>query len=90
MKRAVVMADGRLVDAPDLELLPPEGMTLDFDLRAARLRAEREVLQRALAYSNSRLSQAAKLLGVSRPTLYGLLEAHDLMPVRTVAAEDEG
>ncbi len=90
VKRAVVMADGRLVDAPDLELLPPEGMTLDFDLRAARLRAEREVLQRALAYSNSRLSQAAKLLGVSRPTLYGLLEAHDLMPVRTVAAEDEG
>ena len=90
VKRAVVMADGRLVDAPDLELVPPEGAALDFDLRGARLRAERTVLQRALAHSNNRLSQAAKLLGVSRPTLYGLLEAHDLVPVRAVAAEDEG
>ena len=89
VKRAVVMADGRLVDAPDLELAAPEGAVLDFDLRAARMRAERAVLQRALAHSNNRLSQAAKLMGISRPTLYGLLEAHDLAPVRGPAAEED-
>jgi two-component system NtrC family response regulator len=89
MKRAVVMADGKLVDAPDLELAAPAGAALDFDLRAARLRAERAVLQRALAHSNNRLSVAAKLMGISRPTLYGLLEAHDLAPSRTPAAEEE-
>ena len=89
VKRAVVMADGKLVDAPDLELVPPEGTVPDFDLRAARLRAERTILQRALAHSNNRLSVAAKLMGISRPTLYGLLEAHDMAPSRAPASEGE-
>ena len=52
MKRAVVMADGRLIDAADLELAAPEGAEPDLDLRAARLRAEREVLQKAIARTN--------------------------------------
>ncbi len=89
VKRAVVMADGRLVDAPDLELAAPGEAALDFDLRAARLRAEREVLQRALAHSNNRLTVAAKLMGISRPTMYGLLESHDLMPSRAPVGEEE-
>ncbi len=79
MKRAVVMADGRLVDAPDLELAPPAAPAQELDLRAARFRAEREVLQMALARSNGTLSTAAKLLGISRPTLYGLLDTHGLI-----------
>ena len=79
MKRAVVMSEARLIDAPDLELTPPDATEMpDLDLRAARLRAEREVLQRALGRGNGTLAAAAKLLGVSRPTLYGLLETHGL------------
>jgi two-component system NtrC family response regulator len=50
----------------------------DLDLRAARLRAEREVLRAALARSNNTLATAARLLGVSRPTLYGLMEVHGI------------
>lgn len=78
LKRAVVMADGKLVDAADLELAAPKEGAEDLDLRAARLRAEREMLQKALARTNGTLAAAAKLLGVSRPTLYSLLEAHGL------------
>ena len=48
------------------------------DLRAARLRAEREVIHIAWARSNHTASVAARLLGISRPTLYGLLEAHGI------------
>jgi two-component system NtrC family response regulator len=88
VRRAVVMADGRFIDAPDLELAPAAMTALDFDLRSARLRADREVLLRALAHSNNRLSATAKLLGVSRPTLYGLLEQHDLMPARSSPEEN--
>ncbi len=80
MKRAVVMADGRLIDAADLELVAGVAETQDLDLRAARLRAERDVLQKAIARSNGTLATAAKLLGVSRPTLYTLMEAHGLAP----------
>jgi two-component system NtrC family response regulator len=86
MKRAVVMAERRMIDAGDLELAPPvaAAAVIDLDLRAARLRAEREVLQIALARSNGTLSVAAKLLGISRPTLYGLMEVHgfDIDPAR--------
>jgi two-component system NtrC family response regulator len=84
MKRAVVMAERRMIDAADLELAPAVAAVPDLDLRAARLRAEREVLQVALTRSNGTLSVAAKLLGISRPTLYGLMEVHgiDVDPAR--------
>jgi two-component system NtrC family response regulator len=78
MKRGVIMSDGRLIDAPDLELATGAVETLDLSLRNARARAEREVLNKALAHGNGTLSHAAKLLGISRPTLYNLLETHGL------------
>ena len=78
LKRAVVMAERRLIDASDLELAPSEDTPPDLDLRAARLRAEREVLQSALARSSNTLSVAARLLGISRPTLYSLMQAHEI------------
>ncbi|MGE0417731.1 MAG: PEP-CTERM-box response regulator transcription factor [Acetobacteraceae bacterium] len=89
MKRAVVMADKRLIDAQDLELTPIEDPLPDLDLRAARLRAEREVIQIALARSNNTLAIAARLLGISRPTLYGLMEVHGL-DADAVRSSDSG
>ena len=78
MKRAVVMAERRVIEASDLELAAPVEGPPDLDLRAARLRAEREVIHIAWARSNHTLSVAARLLGISRPTLYGLLEVHGI------------
>lgn len=85
MKRAVVMTDGPLVSAGDLDLsvgeLDPsngDGQTKSLDIRLARARAEREVIQLALAQAGSNLSKAAKLLGISRPTLYDLMQQHQL------------
>ena len=59
MKRAVVMADKRMIDAADLELAETDNALADLDLRAARVRAEREVIQAALARSNNTLTVAA-------------------------------
>lgn len=78
IKRAVVMAEGRQLTPGDLELAEATDIPADLDLRTARLRAERDVLQRALIRSGGTLSAAAKLLGVSRPTLYGLMEVHGI------------
>jgi two-component system, NtrC family, response regulator len=78
MKRAVVMAEKRLIEPADLELAPAGDDLPDLDLRSARLRAEREVIQIALARSNNTLSAAARMLGISRPTLYGLMQAHGI------------
>ena len=78
VKRAVVMSDSRLITAADLELQGGQEDLAAYDLRAARARAERDVLQRALSRSGGRLSAAAKLLGISRPTLYSLLDTHGM------------
>ena len=78
VKRAVVMSENRLLAASDLELAPPDEDLSLYDLRQARARAEREVVQRALARSNGQLSAASRLLGISRPTLYSLLETHGM------------
>jgi len=87
MKRGVVMAEGRMIDAADLELAATSDEPLDLDLRSARLRAEREVIQIALSRSNNTLSVAARLLGISRPTLYGLMESHGIAIENAKAAE---
>ena len=78
VKRAVVMSENRLLAASDLELAPPDEDLSLYDLRQARARAERDVVQRALARSNGQLSAASRLLGISRPTLYSLLETHGM------------
>ncbi len=88
MKRAVVMSDARLISAADLELSAGQEDATVYDLRAARMRAEREVIQKALARSDGVLATAAKLLGISRPTLYSLLDAHGLAPDAPKPAED--
>src|SRR5262249_54296780 len=69
VKRAVVMADDALLSVADLGLSTSEEEPQSLGI-AARARAEREVLHLALAQAGSNLSKAAKLLGISRPTLY--------------------
>jgi two-component system NtrC family response regulator len=78
VKRAVVMADGPLLSAADLGLSARGEEPQSLGIRAARARAEREVLQMALAQAGSNLSKAAKLLGISRPTLYDLMQQHHI------------
>ncbi|MGV3480608.1 MAG: PEP-CTERM-box response regulator transcription factor [Sphingobium sp.] len=80
MKRAVIMADGRLVTAADLDL-PGQARNDDGDvinLKTAREAADRKAIRRALARSEGNISSSAKLLGISRPTLYDLLKQYGM------------
>jgi two-component system NtrC family response regulator len=80
IKRAVIMADGKLVSAADLDLSgsAPSGEELTINLRAAREIADRKAIRHALSRTDNNISSAAKLLGVSRPTLYDLLKQYQL------------
>jgi len=81
IKRAVIMSDGKHITAEDLELKQREdadGMPDNFNLREVREVAERAVITKALKQTNGKISPAAELLGVSRPTLYDLMQKLDI------------
>ena len=76
IKRAVIMAEGKTVHAEDLDLALGDAAAIN--LRAVREAADRQAIRHALARSDGNVSAAARLLGISRPTLYDLLKAYDL------------
>ena len=80
IKRAVIMADGKLVTAADLDLAiaEEEGEADIINLKAVRDIADRKAIRRAVARTDGNISNAAKLLGISRPTLYDLMKQHGL------------
>ena len=78
MKRAVIMADGKFITADDLEFGDEDDDTLLLNLKAAREAADRKAIRRAISQTEGNISSAAKLLGISRPTLYDLLKQYDL------------
>ena len=79
VKRAVIMADVKLVNADDLDLGAARDDGADvLNLKSAREAADRKVIRHALARSEGNISSTATLLGISRPTLYDLLKQYDL------------
>jgi two-component system NtrC family response regulator len=79
VKRAVIMADGGTIGPDDLGLAPPAAAGDEqATLRQVRETAEREAVVRVLGRVNGNVSKAAELLGVSRPTLYDLMERFGL------------
>lgn len=79
VKRAVIMAEGKLVGAGDLDLGDEdEADSLALNLKAAREQSDRKLIRHALARSEGNISSTAKILGISRPTLYDLLKQYDL------------
>lgn len=78
VKRAVIMADSKLVTAADLDLAEEASADDPINLRAVREVADRKAITRAIARTEGNISGAAKLLGISRPTLYDLLKSYDI------------
>ena len=79
IKRAVIMADGKTVSAADLDLSSSEEEAAELiNLRAAREIADRRAIRQAMSRTDNNISGAAKLLGISRPTLYDLLKQYRL------------
>lgn len=78
IKRAVIMAEGPQITASDLGLQDSEIPMEPMNLREVRDREECKALVRALAKVDGNIAKAAELLGVSRPTLYDLMNRHGL------------
>jgi len=76
---AVIMAEGKHVDADDLGLLVQEARPdQPLNLRTVRQAAELKALRQALALTDGNISKAAELLGITRPTFYDLMQRHGM------------
>jgi two-component system NtrC family response regulator len=78
IKRATIMADGNQILVPDLGLKPAEDNGSFFNLRQIREEAERKAVVSVLARVDGNMVKAAEMLGVSRPTLYDLMNRFGL------------
>lgn len=78
IKGAVIMADGKFVTASDLGVEPGEHEPESMNLREVRQRAESKAIRVALTKCYGNISKAAEMLGITRPTLYDLLNKYDL------------
>ena len=78
IKRAVIMADGPMISAEDLGLQASIAPMEPINLRQIREKAECDALMKALARVDGSVVKAAELLGVSRPTIYDLMNRYGL------------
>ena len=76
VKRGVIMASGSRVSAKDLELDDEKDLAASSatTLKQAREHVEREMVEQALKKNSGKITSAAADLGISRPTLYELME----------------
>jgi two-component system NtrC family response regulator len=77
IKAAVILAEGKFVTAQDLGL-SPHNAPPTLNLRVVRQKAESYAIRQALIRTSGNVSRAAELLGVTRPTLYDMLQKYDI------------
>ncbi len=78
IRRAMVMGDNRLITADDLGLDRRSGPRNIMTLAEARAEAEKRAVKAALHQTGNNITQASRVLDVSRPTLYRLMEQYQV------------
>ncbi len=78
LKRAVILSNSNFISLEDLELTNQPEDAMPLNLKAIRESAEASAVKRAMHYSDYSITETSRLLGVSRPTLYNLLDKHGL------------
>jgi two-component system, NtrC family, response regulator len=77
IKAAVIMAEGKFVTALDLGLAA-DSTPPNLNLRLVRQKAESYAIRQALVRTSGNVSRAAEQLGITRPTLYDLLQKYEI------------
>lgn len=85
LKSAVIMAEGNQIQADDLGLSYQDNdMSLEtLNLREVREHAESKAIRHAYQVAEKNMSRTAELLGVTRPTLYSLVDKYHLNDIKT-------
>jgi len=79
IKRAVILSDDVNITSKDLEIEKNTNTTMHVNLKEVRESAEIVAIKNALIHSKNNISKTAKLLGITRPTLYSLIEKYGIL-----------
>ena len=85
LKSAVILAEGAVIQVDDLGLMvrEEEDSVETLNLREVREQAESRAIRRAFHQSEKNMSRTAELLGVTRPTLYSLIDKYHMEDIKT-------
>lgn len=90
LKSAVIMADNKFISAEDLGLQTDvDGKFAPLTLRKVREQAETQAIRHAYNLSNGNLSKTADVLGVTRPTLYALIDKYKMLDLRNSLGDSD-
>lgn len=87
LKSAVILADGKYISAEDLGLAAPQEQPAVPTLRKVREQAETQAIRYSFNVANGNLSKTADLLGITRPTLYSLIDKYKMLDLRPADAD---
>lgn len=90
LKSAVILADNKFISAEDLGLVQSGIQNQVPTLRKVREQAETQAIRHAYNVANGNLSKTADLLGVTRPTLYSLIDKYKMLDLRASDPETAG
>ena len=81
VRRAAIMSPSNVVSPEDLHLVPPAADRVEIrTLKEVRASAEHDAIVTTLATTAGNISETSRLLGISRPTLYSLMEKYRISP----------
>jgi DNA-binding NtrC family response regulator len=85
LKSAVIMAEGSVIQPDDLGLMPVDAQDdpETLNLREVREIAESRAIRRAYQKAEQNMSKTAELLGVTRPTLYSLIDKYHMEDIKS-------
>ncbi|OBP14635.1 PEP-CTERM-box response regulator transcription factor [Rheinheimera sp. SA_1] len=90
LKSAVIMADNKFISAEDLGLIVDHNASSPLlTLRKVREQAETQAIRHAYNLSNGNLSKTADVLGVTRPTLYALIDKYKMLDLRAPDSDNQ-
>ncbi len=90
LKSAVIMADNKFISAEDLGLVVDQNASSPLlTLRKVREQAETQAIRHAYNLSNGNLSKTADVLGVTRPTLYALIDKYKMLDLRAPDSDNQ-
>lgn len=79
IRRAIAFSEDRFITPEDVGLSYKKKVSEDFNLKEAKEELEAKLTNKAIMKMDGNISKAAEILGISRPSLHGLIKKYNIL-----------